>query len=104
MTRVVVMAWLWLASGCVSSKALTCEQGTANERICPFGNACDDVHHLCVSADQLTSCDGLVENADCTVAGAAGLCRDHVCLPVSCGDGIVQVSEKCDGDKLGSAT
>lgn len=91
---VVLVVALW---GCAKSSSVTCEEGTELERTCPSGQACDDVHHLCVPHDALTSCVGQANDSDCNAGGEPGFCRDEVCIGVHCGDGIAIGGELCDG-------
>ncbi len=84
---------LWVAlSGCVASDSVTCSDG----RLCPDGTACDQTHTLCVLPDQLTACNGKTEGMACTADMITGVCTGGVCLPMVCGDGIVEAGEACD--------
>ncbi|HEX7703617.1 MAG TPA: hypothetical protein VF403_22910, partial [Kofleriaceae bacterium] len=77
--------------GCISSNSSVC----SNDSICPAGTVCDP-HNLCVLPDQLTACDNKQEADACTFSGGSGHCLGGVCLPTTCGDGVVEVGEMCD--------
>lgn len=90
----LVIASVLAVVGCVPSATVACTDG----RVCPAGNACDDVHGICVLPEQLTSCEALADGDDCSVAGKSfGNCREGVCLPLGCGDGFRRDPEQCDG-------
>ena len=67
---------------------------------CPVGLVCDEVHHTCVTDEQLESCVGLTDGMTCLVGGSLGYCSDAVCLPIVCGNGLVDRSEACDDGNL----
>ncbi|MEO8552502.1 MAG: kelch repeat-containing protein, partial [Kofleriaceae bacterium] len=98
------MKWLIgvvLCSGCVTSNSVTC----GDQSVCPAGDACDDLHHLCVLPEQLTVCGALQEGDECTASSVSGHCLDGVCLPSVCGDQIVEFAEMCDdGNTLDGVT
>jgi hypothetical protein len=84
-------------AGCVQSADVRCGQ----DRVCPGGTACDDVHELCVLPEQLEVCTGKLDGEACTISPTStGTCRDEVCLTSICGDGIASEVEQCDGDDL----
>jgi hypothetical protein len=90
--------WIVVAlAGCLHTDAVLCERATDNERTCPAGNACDDVHHVCVEPEQLKSCLGMTDGAECVAATQAGFCDAEICLPLRCGDGVAVGGEPCDG-------
>jgi hypothetical protein len=92
---VVVLAAGSLAA-CLKSNSVQCADG----RTCPAGFACDEIHHLCVLPDQLTSCVGKPDDAPCEVEGEPAICKDGVCIATVCGDGIVSPGEYCEVDPL----
>lgn len=99
------VAWVGLLAGCIQTETIVCEQGTDFERTCGEADVCDDAHHLCVSPDQLTACASSAELEACsTTVIAAGTCRDGICLPAFCGDGIALGREECDGEDLKGMT
>jgi len=99
-------AWLWVAvlvaaGGCLESSVVVCADG----RICPAGLVCSQANARCVSQDQIDACAGKDELATCEVAGAgSGQCENGACLFASCGDGLVEGTETCDGENLGEGT
>jgi len=78
-------------AGCIASSSATCPDG----RLCPGGTVCDS-HDLCVLPDQLTACAGKQPADPCMFVGGSGHCLDGVCLPTTCGDGVVEFGEMCD--------
>jgi hypothetical protein len=104
---VVRMFRLWVVIalvGCAHSDAVPCERGTDHDRTCPAGNACDDIHHLCVEPSQLTSCIGMPDRAECMAGTEAGFCDGEICLPLRCGDGVAIGGEPCDGNDFRGET
>src|SRR5579862_2786316 len=88
--RVLLLA---LCAGCLEPSLVPCEDG----RDCPAGTVCDDAHHNCVRADQLTACANLPQFTACTATDVVnGSCYDGVCLTGGCGNGIVDPGELCD--------
>lgn len=41
------------------------------------------------------------EGSECEIEGSAGTCRDGVCVPAGCGDGVVGPGEDCDDERDG---
>ena len=68
------------------------------DKFCPPGKTCHVASGTCYGPDQLAACNGLPDDAACTIADLVGYCRDGICLAPRCGDGIVQgaVGEQCD--------
>lgn len=93
------LAFVVLLGACVQSSEVTCGDG----RTCPPGNTCDDDLHTCVSPEQTAACAGLAEQAACEIATVSGVCKNGVCQPLLCGDGVRTVPEACDGTDLGDA-
>jgi cysteine-rich repeat protein len=91
----LVLLWMGLA-GCVKSESVVC-----GDMVCPVGSRCDDVHALCISADQATVCAGLVDGAVCAADGRGGICDRSVCLP-GCGDAVADGGEECDDGNFAS--
>lgn len=80
--------------GCVKSESLQCDA----DLLCPLDQLCDLTHRACIDPDQLTACEGLVQEAPCeATAVPVGNCDQGVCLPARCGDGVKQPLEECDG-------
>src|SRR5262249_36930414 len=78
-----------------------------NGRTCPAGTVCDETHATCILQQQLSACAGKADFDACSFAGAAGLrvCRDGVCvLKGTCGNGVLEEGEDCDGIDLGGKT
>lgn len=68
----------------------TCQPGCAFDDQCPNGT-CDVATHTCVCADGFVAC------------GTECIPEDEVCED-SCGDGVLDGNETCDGAALGGAT
>lgn len=89
---------LALPAGCFSPNLTTCADGS----VCPVGLACDPIHNLCVSQEQLDGCAGQEDGMSCVYQGRSGSCAQGVCLAAVCGDGIVVGTEVCDdGNTIG---
>jgi hypothetical protein len=56
------------------------------------------------SSAQPDPCKGESDGATCSVQGAAGACKDGMCIAFACGDGVVQDGEQCDGSDVGGKT
>lgn len=81
-------------AACIEASVVVCEDGSR----CPPGDVCNEIHGGCLEPDQLSTCVGDADGADCTFGtGTVGLCRDEVCFPLDCGDGFVVEPEACDG-------
>jgi hypothetical protein len=94
--------WMWLCvvlGGCLSPNTSSC-----GDRICPRGSVCAAAFGHCVTAESMTACAGLADGTECTTARGDGMCRSAVCIPFTCGDGIITTPEECDGDNVGAQT
>jgi hypothetical protein len=73
--------------------------------VCPKNWHCDEIHDLCVRAEQLTACGMLRDGDDCPIpGGATGDCDQGVCLEQICGDGFATGSEECDRQTTADCT
>lgn len=85
--------WLGACLGLLScnptSLVTACE-----ERWCPATTVCH--HGACVGVGELTACSGVAEGGACELDGAAGICRDGVCLQSRCGNSRLESGEACD--------
>ena len=82
-----------LATACVESSWTVCADG----QVCPPGRLCDDSSGTCADEQCLGKDDG-------TACGpGASFCRAGVCGD-SCGDGIANGTDQCDGSDLGGWT
>jgi cysteine-rich repeat protein len=82
-----------LAVGCLDSSVVTCEDG----RVCAGETVCDEAHDGCVLAEQLETCEDRAQGAACRYRGVpSGACREGVCLPSGCGNGVLDAQEVCD--------
>lgn len=94
------VALLIAIGACVQSQETICDDGS----VCPSALRCDLVHHTCVTAEQLTACNGLADGDDCPLVTGTGVCNANVCLEQVCGDGLVTGAEECDGDTAALCT
>lgn len=67
--------------------------------MCPESQRCDNVHHGCVTQDQIDQCTSKQTGDKCTSDVTAGICDAGFCL-AACGDGSVQKGEECDDGNL----
>jgi cysteine-rich repeat protein len=82
-------------AGCLHGQGPTCADG----RRCPADEVCDDVHSLCVDPAQVTACAGAAQMQACAYPGVTqGTCVDGVCFGNTCGNGMLDPGEVCDGD------
>lgn len=96
---VLGVAALVAATGCVRSEVIDCGDGI----VCPSDRTCttfvnnNEERPLCVTPDQLTVCNDLLEDAICSYGdGETGTCKSNLCFPTVCGDGVVSGSEECE--------
>src|SRR6185503_19698569 len=92
-------AVLAVTVACAKSETVICDDGT----VCAAATKCDPVHGGCISDDQIKACANLGEGDRCMVGTLSGDCRDSVCFPDRCGDGLITGAEQCDGIELGGA-
>src|SRR5262245_6614824 len=88
------------AAACLASPGTACGDGT----VCADGTICVERHRQCVRPAQLETCRGRAAGPDCLVGAIVGVCRDETCLLPTCGDGVRNQSEVCDGADLGAVT
>jgi hypothetical protein len=102
----VRISWVWVALGvalltsCLSFDEVRCPDG----RVCPAGSRCGDGR--CISPQQLEACADIADGMQCELVGGFGTCRDRVCEPWTCGDGVLDPNEQCEreGNLLGGKT
>jgi len=94
-----IMVALGIAStGCATSQATRC-----GDLICPVGRAC--ARGTCVDESIVTACGRLAEGASCTLPEiGTGTCQTGLCLVGTCGDGVINAIDACDGAELGGKT
>ncbi len=80
---------LLVATGCPSSKLTLC-----GDRLCPVGDVC--VAGQCVNSVAIAACEGLPAASECVVAGASGVCVNGSCAVQVCGNGELEIGERCD--------
>jgi hypothetical protein len=96
------VAWLWpvlvlACAACLHSDEEECSDG----RVCPAGSTCDVAHDRCISPASVAACDGLPDGSGCAIGDQPGACRAGACNVFSCGNGIVEADEQCDGSDFG---
>ncbi len=63
---------------------------------CPSNMVCDNANG-CAFKEQLEQCDDQPDGTACSYPGVAnGECKDELCLPSGCGNGILTSGEVCD--------
>jgi len=63
---------------------------------CPKEMVCDN-HDGCAFKEQIEQCAGQADGVACTYPGVTtGECKDELCLPSGCGNGIITSAEVCD--------
>jgi cysteine-rich repeat protein len=79
--------------GCEPDCSFTCEDDTACSDVNPCdGTArCDEREHVCVAGEPLGEAQ-----ACSTAAVPEGECRNMLCVPMGCGDEMVEGDEECD--------
>ena len=88
-------AWVVLVAAlaaCLEPALVACP----DDLLCPAGHVCDPAHRTCLLPEQLETCRGLIDDTTCLVAGTVGYCRDEICFPITCGNGILDATEVCD--------
>jgi len=98
-TRLVLIAVTASLTACIGSDTTRCAG-----LICPASAVCSEVHGRCVYPEQLNACAEKNDGDPCELAGAEGRCRNGLCIPLSCGDGVITAPEECDGTNVGTAT
>jgi cysteine-rich repeat protein len=86
-----------LMAACLHDDLVLCDNGV----LCPNGTRCDAVHATCVSPEQTTACNGLVDGDVCTADGKQAICDQGTCVP-GCGDGAQGPGEECDDGNFAS--
>jgi cysteine-rich repeat protein len=91
----MVILWLCTLAACFSAEITHCP-----EVDCPKDMVCDN-HGGCALPEQLSQCTGKADGTACsyrdrTNAMISGACAGGLCVPVSCGNGIVSPNELCD--------
>jgi hypothetical protein len=95
----IIITLLLLFSACVKSQATLC-----GDLLCPEGAICTR-GGTCVSGSLATACSGRAEGTTCTLSELGeGTCQGGLCIIGSCGDGVVNGIEGCDGRDLGGKT
>jgi cysteine-rich repeat protein len=96
MSRAWAVLGVFAATACLEPALVECPE----DLLCPQGYICHPAHRTCLLPEQLDSCRGMPDDKSCLVAGATGYCRDEICLPISCGNGFVDLTEVCDDGNL----
>ncbi|HKE15975.1 MAG TPA: hypothetical protein VKB80_13955 [Kofleriaceae bacterium] len=96
--RVAIILIVLAAAGCVQSDARPC-----GDVICPSGRVC--ARGTCVDQSIVSACARLIDGDSCSVPEVGGgTCQSGMCLVGSCGDGVINAIDACDGEDLGGKT
>jgi hypothetical protein len=86
------------AAGCVRSESTVC-----GDLICPQGQSC--ARGRCVDQSVVFACTLHADGASCTLPTiGTGTCQTGMCIVGTCGDGVVNAIDACDGRDLGGKT
>jgi hypothetical protein len=103
-TRYAVIVFsLIVIAGCVITGCVRSEARSCGDKLCPKGQAC--ARGACVDQSIVFACSRLAEGASCTMPEiGTGVCETGLCRIGSCGDGVIDPLEACDGAALGGKT
>ncbi|MEZ4366174.1 MAG: kelch repeat-containing protein [Kofleriaceae bacterium] len=91
-----------LVAGCLTAEVPT----PCGDVVCAGDAECrgEGADARCVPGGLLRACEGRDEATPCTFGGTDGTCRTGECVPVRCGNGIVDGDDECDGGPGCSST
>jgi cysteine-rich repeat protein len=97
MRAVVLIGLVHAAAACLQPSLVLCEDG----RACPDNRVCTRTG--CALPYELEACIGVPLGGACVFDGVAGVC-DDVCVPMGCGNGIIDLgsTETCDDGNTAS--
>ena len=81
-------------AGCIETNSVQCSDGS----LCPPRTTCHGITGgtvVCATPEQLAACDGKPDLTQCNTMPASS-CHDGVCLPIVCGNALVDLGEACD--------
>src|SRR5438105_3518080 len=89
------LALLCTLAACLQPKVNHCP-----EVDCPGAEVCDQ-HGGCALPQQLSSCAGVPDQTPCSYTDATehhvdGGCSGGLCVPLACGNSVIQPGEQCD--------
>lgn len=89
----LLIAALTLA-GCVTTNQVVCPDG----RVCPETATCAEVasETYCAMPEQLELCASATEGDACTYNDTPSACHSGVCVPIACGNSLLDPGETCD--------
>ncbi len=91
----VVLITSTAMTGCIASRTELCGDG-----VCRPNTSCraleEPTQFICVTDLQVSACNGLSDDTECTFDSVAGTCVGGACFPARCGDSILDVHEECD--------
>jgi len=80
------------SSGCHDVPSIECGELTCSTEL-----ACTPLEDACVRPELIEACKSREEGAECAAAGGEqNVCRQGVCSPRICGDGLLEPGEVCD--------
>jgi hypothetical protein len=85
--------------GCAKSQSTECDG-----IVCPQGRACVK-GGMCVDEVLVSACARVAEGMPCSLPEiGVGTCQQSLCLVGTCGDGVINAIDACDGNDLGGKT
>jgi len=97
--RIVALLVCHLLASCNTIETQPCDWGI----VCPPEKICHAPTQTCVLAAQQAVCTDQPEWANCAYPGASAgthFCRNGLCVPALCGNGVLDQGESCDGTQL----
>jgi hypothetical protein len=104
-TPIALVCLIGGLEACVNSGATPCGGLLCpKDRICAKASS-DPSDWTCVSASWASACSGRAEGQTCMLSELGqGTCQAGLCIVGSCGDGVVNGIEACDGSDLNGKT
>lgn len=93
MVAVLRLTLLVTVAGCLRPDLIDC-----GDLVCRGDQVCVPAIAQCADRDRVDACSGRSDGDSCSSSTVGeGVCTSGVCVLASCGDGVVQIGEECDG-------
>ncbi len=90
----IIALWMITTPGCVETESTLCESGVR----CVPGQVCVPGYKTCAQPDVVAACANRAEGETCKLAGTQNaVCVEQQCTAMTCGNGITEEWESCDG-------